>query len=80
MKKAKTITIGKNDDPTHSILEGHVGVKTFNQAFRAEGWRGSTILKGELKHEYWIPLRRKASWKPAGAYNAKAVPVTVLEW
>lgn len=76
--KQKTITLGQ-DEPISTLCMGHVDFKTFNKAFKAEGWVDGLDSPEELSYEYWRPYKDGA-WKPSTPTDKKAVPVTVVEW
>jgi len=79
VKALKTVTLGYDvDNPSTSICSGHVTVSVFNRAFKAEGWESDKIRKEDIRHEWWIPMKRK--WKKSNRENKKAVPVTVMDW
>lgn len=73
----KTETMGRRGVPVHSLCRGHVGIKAFTKAFKAEGW-DIDVNKNSLRHEYWIRL--KTRWKKSSFANVKAQPVTVMDW
>lgn len=74
----KTITLGYADNPTVTIIKGHVTATEFNKAYRAEGWHGDWVRKEDLLHEYRKKL--KHSWKLVGCDIKGAVPVTAMYW
>ena len=37
----QTITVGSEDNPVATIMKGHVDGKTFDKAWKQEGWDGS---------------------------------------
>jgi hypothetical protein len=81
MKKRilKTITLGHADNPTVTICNGHVTANVFRKAAEAEGWKGGLeVTRRELRHEYWIRLKR--SWKKSEQSNYRAQAVTVTDW
>lgn len=49
----KTITLFQNDDPCFVLCPGHVDKKTFNQAFKNEGWDQASYKQDDLRYEYW---------------------------
>lgn len=73
-----TYTIGSGDNPTATLCNGHVDVKTFNKAKAAEGWSGDPVTSGELFHEYWEHKGRK--WTKSDQTNIRAQAVTVMYW
>jgi len=61
MKKLKTSTLcTSSGDPVTVVCPGHVDAKTFNQAFKNEGWseRGS-YSKDDIKYIYGIFVPKK---------------------
>lgn len=81
MKDLCTITLGMDDDnPTVTLCPGHVDVKTFADAFTAEGWSDTEPADfGELRHEYWRETET-GGWEKSNVTDLKAQPVTVSDW
>lgn len=53
-KTLKTITLGV-DNPTFVICPTHVDAKTFNKAFKAEGWsEQGNYAQSDLRYIYMI--------------------------
>lgn len=76
----KTITLcGQYDEPEFSILEGHVDLKTFNDAFVAEGWTVELWPDDYVSHEYWRNLG-DGKWECSNKTDSLAIPVTVAAW
>jgi len=75
----KTLTLGYRDNPTITILRGHVTATVFNKAYAAEGWRGGGwVHRSNLRHEFWKRLKR--SWKKTVEGKPGAIAVTVMDW
>lgn len=85
MDMGKTITLADQyDSPQFSLLRGHHDLKTFNEAFQAEGldmgW--SEFLpwdEDDISHEYWVEVK-EFQWYPSNKTNPKAVAVTIASW
>lgn len=80
--KKKTITLGFQDNPTVTLLRGHVGSREFNRAHKEE-WDGDSVRNDDLSHEFWIEQKRgwkKSSEGTKDSKGRKAQPVTVLHW
>lgn len=76
-KKTTTLWYDR-DNPSVSILPGHVTTRDFNKAYKAEGWNGDWVHKDNLSFEYWRPLTK--TWKRSTKEDKKAKPVTVMGW
>lgn len=75
----KTITLcDRSGNPIITILRGHVTATEYNKAFKAEGWSSDWIYRENLRHEYWIKLKR--AWKKSDQKNKSSVQVTVSDW
>lgn len=86
MKKVlKTATLCMGGDPVHVVCMGHVDAKTFNKAFKAEGWDTSNRYKNsELKYiyGYWTKGERVegSKIKQVAPSHPKAKKMTVCNW
>lgn len=60
----KTITLQNSGGPSMVLCPGHVDQKTFNDAFKNEGWseRGS-YKQADLLYEYWVKKPAKAKYQ-----------------
>lgn len=74
----KTLTIGGDCGPSHSICMGHVDLPTFNKAFKAEGWESDGFDPELVSHEYWSFSGH--FWQRSKQGDPGAVPVTVGAW
>lgn len=73
-----TRTFGFEDEPTITVLPGHVTAAKFSKAFRNEGWESDPIQKDEISHEYGILTAK--SYKKCKKEDPNALPMTVMEW
>lgn len=84
MKKVlKTITLGSAGNPSVVICPGHVDVKTFNKATKAEGWKGGLEYKQKvLQYVYCIekPLKNGSKFKQVAPNVEGAKPFTWTSW
>jgi len=79
LPKNKTTTLWYDrDNPSVSIMPGHVTVKEFNKAYRAEGWHGDDMVRSDIHKEYWRPLKK--TWKRSDETDKKAKPVSAMYW
>jgi len=83
MKTLKTMTLCIQDNPISVICPGHVNLKTFNRAFKAEGWSDiGDYEKVEYIYGVKIPARKRGEWKfkqvPPETKGAK--PYTWTSW
>ena len=72
MKKEKltTLTIGDRDgNMSFVVCDGHVSPKTFNKAFKAEGWSDAGYLQKDL--EYIYAIEKKGKEKRDGSFSYK---------
>lgn len=77
----KTQTLMQGDNPAWVLCPGHVDIKTFNKAFKAEGWSGAGDYKKEdIFYEYWTFNRLTKHWKKAIPSAIGARKVTVCRW
>lgn len=59
-RKLKTTTLMRHHDPVSVICPGHVDAKTFNQAFKNEGWKSPGQYKqADLKYIYMTKRKSK---------------------
>lgn len=82
-KELKTITLGMDDNPSVVICPGHVDVKTFNKAYKSEGWGDiGTYKQDDLKYVYCIekPLKKGSRYKQVAPNVEGAKPYTWTSW
>ena len=79
-RQQKSITLGYDaDNPSVTIVPGHVGPVAFTQAYKAEGWNGfGRIRKEEIFHVYLKKLKR--TYKKVDKEAKGAKPYTALYW
>lgn len=78
--KLKTITLSdKTDDPLCVICPGHVDHKTFNKAFKEEGWNDIGHFRQDcLAYVYMI--KTKDIYKKVPPSKKGAKPFTWTPW
>lgn len=81
MKKLKTLTVGvdSEDNPQFSILKGRHSIKTFNKAFKNEGWDDSDGFTKDMVTYEWI-RKLKNSFRITDQNDLKAEIYTVGHW
>lgn len=79
-KKLQTTTLGPESGPIYSVLEGHVSLKDFNKAFKAEGWDNGGWNSDLVEKEYWRKSPKGRRWTRSTKDDKKAIPVTVGYW
>lgn len=78
-KTLKTKTLGTKDQPAFVICDGHVDVKTFNKAFKSEGW--SEVGKWDKKQiDYVYGFEGKCGFSLCEPNKLKAKKYTVAHW
>lgn len=78
-EELKTITLGYAGNPTLVVCPGHVDIKTFNKATKAEGWQGGLqYTKDDLNYEYGIMTEKK--YKRVAPSHKEAKPFTTCPW
>lgn len=87
MKKTalKTITLTIGDDPSHVVCPGHVDIKTFNQAFKNEGWDSvGHYKKDEISYIYAVKQEANANgrfkFKEVAPNSPGAKKFTISRW
>lgn len=79
MKTLKTITLtDKQGNPAWTLCPGHVSAKTFNKAFKAEGWNTDPYLDKDLYFQYWRKLK-SGMFKKCSPEAKGAKPYTTTE-
>lgn len=79
----KTMTLGHDDNPGIVICPGHVNAKTFNKAFRAEGWSGDgTYKQDDLQYVYCKATKMKngTRYTKVTPEHKDAKPFTWTSW
>lgn len=79
----KTITLLNGDNPTQVICAGHIDAKTFNKAFKAEGWDSQGDYKQkELKFVYMVSkeLKKGTKYTEVMPYVKGAKKYTMAAW
>lgn len=83
--KLKTMTLTFQGDPTHVICPGHVDQKTFNKAFKAEGWSSAGYKGKDLQYIYARvkdhPTKPEYfNFKVVSPSHPEAKPFTIVNW
>lgn len=77
-QKLKTKTLGYEDNPIVSYVEGHISPAEFNAAFCNEGWHGDPINDLDIKQTYWKLTKKR--YKKVEKGTKGAIAVTVSYW
>jgi hypothetical protein len=75
----KLITLGDENQPTISLVRGHVTAEVFNEAFNAE-WYGDPIHEDQIEHGYWAPHSDNKGWRKVEKGAPGAEPMTATYW
>ncbi len=81
--RLKTQTLGprNQDNPMHVLCPGHVDSKTFNQAFKNEGWSEKGSYKQADLNYLYGRKSKNGSWQfHLAPTAARARRITVASW
>ena len=77
-----TITVGTEDSPMFTYIDGHISVEEFNKAFENEGWKNGEHQEEDLIHGYYNRIKDKTYHfcKSIDANNNSYTKCTYVEW
>ena len=73
----QTITLGDDDNPSVSLMRGHVDELTYVKAFRNEGWDNNGI---ELTEEQWAELAKAEKGELVHTYGVLNLEKNQVQW
>lgn len=80
-KKLEAISVGDEDQPIYSFVNGHVDLKTFSEAMKEEGWDGFENMKeDEIIHGYYTFENGAYLFYKEKGVTRNFIPCTYIEW